>query len=43
MQVTQHVFVVEEWVRNARNEAKAEAYSYAKVEKSLSRSTFPSI
>ena len=35
MQVTQQIFVTEEWVRDARNEAKAEAHSCAKIEKSL--------
>ena len=33
--VTQQVFVAEEWVRDARNEARAEAHSHAEVEKSL--------
>ena len=35
MQVTQQVFVAEEWVRNARNEVRAEAHSRLKVEKAL--------
>ena len=35
MQVTQEIFVVEKWVRDARNEARAEANSRAKAEKSL--------
>ena len=35
MQVTQQVFVTEEWVRDACNEARAEAHSHAEVEKSL--------
>jgi len=35
MQVTQQVFVVKEWVWDARNEARVEAYSHAKTEKSL--------
>ena len=35
MQVTQQFFVAEEWVWDARNEAKVEAQSRAKVEKSL--------
>ena len=34
-QVTQQVFVAEEWVHNARNKANAEALSYVDVEKSL--------
>ena len=35
MQVTQQVFVVEEWVRDARNGARAKAHSRVKTEKSL--------
>ena len=35
MQVTQQFFVVEEWVRDTCNEARAEAHSRAEVEKSL--------
>ena len=35
VQVTQQVFVVEEWVRDAHNKANAEALSRADVEKSL--------
>ena len=35
MHVTQQIFVVEEWVKDARNQVKAEAYSRVKVEKSL--------
>ena len=35
MQVVQEVFVVEEWVRDAYNEARAEASSRAEIEKSL--------
>ena len=35
MQITQQVFVAEEWVRDARKEANVEALSYADVEKSL--------
>ena len=35
MQVTQQIFVVEEWVKDARNQVKAEAYSYVEVKKSL--------
>ena len=35
MQVTQQIFVAEEWVKDARNQVKAEAYSHAEVEKSL--------
>ena len=35
MQVTQEIFVVEEWARDARNEARAEANSRAEAEKSL--------
>ena len=34
-QITQQVFVAEEWVHDARNEANAEALSHADVEKSL--------
>nr|XP_023891468.1 uncharacterized protein LOC112003488 [Quercus suber] len=33
--VTQQIFVAEEWVKDARNEAKAEAHSHAEAEKSL--------
>ena len=35
MQVTQQIFVAEEWVKDARNQVKAEAYFRAEVEKSL--------
>ena len=35
VQVTQQVFVAEEWVRDTRNEARVEALSHADVEKSL--------
>ena len=35
MQVTQQVFVAEEWVKDARNQVRAEAHSCAEVEKSL--------
>ena len=35
MQVTEQVFVAKEWVRDAHNEATAEAHSLAEVEKSL--------
>ena len=35
MQVTQEIFVVEEWARDARNEARAEANSHAEAKKSL--------
>ena len=35
MQVTQQVFMAEEWVHNAYKEANAEALSRADVEKSL--------
>ena len=34
-QITQQVFVAEEWVHDARNEANAEALSHVDVEKSL--------
>ena len=34
-QVAQQVFVAKKWVRNARNEANAEALSRADVKKSL--------
>ena len=32
MQVTQQIFVAEEWVKDARNQAKAEAHSRVEVE-----------
>ena len=35
MQVTQQVFVAEEWVRDTRNDVRAEAHSRVEVEKSL--------
>ena len=35
MQVTQQIFVTEEWIRDTRNEARAEAHSRAKIGKSL--------
>ena len=35
MQVTQQVYVAEDWVRNAHNKFDAEAQSRRKVEKSL--------
>ena len=35
MQVTQQVFVTEEWVKNARDEVSAEAHSQANAEKVL--------
>ena len=35
MQVTEQVFVAKEWVWDAHNEARAEAHSLARVEKSL--------
>ena len=35
MQVTQQIYVAEEWVRNARDEVKAEAHSCLKAEKAL--------
>ena len=35
MQVTQQVFAVNEWFRDACNEARAEAHSHAETEKSL--------
>ena len=35
MQVTQQIFVAEEWVKDTRNQVKAEAYSCAEVEKPL--------
>lgn len=34
-QVIQRVYVAEEWVRNARDEVKAEAHSRNEVEKAL--------
>ena len=35
IQLTQQVYVAEEWVRNARDEVKAEANSCLEVEKAL--------
>ena len=35
MQVIQQIYVTDEWVRNARDEVKAEAHSYFEVEKAL--------
>ena len=35
MQVTQQIFVAEEWVKDACNQVKVEAYSRAEVEKYL--------
>ena len=35
MQVTQQVFMAEEWVRDARNKVRVEAHSRVVVEKSL--------
>ena len=35
MQVTQQVFVAKDWVQDAHNVARAEAYSLAEIEKSL--------
>ena len=35
MQVTQQVFMAEEWVWDAHNEARAKAHSHAETEKSL--------
>ena len=35
MQVTQQIFVSEEWVKDAHNQVKAEAYSHAEIKKSL--------
>ena len=35
MQVTQQVYVVEDWVRNAHNKFDAEAQSWHEVEKAL--------
>ena len=34
-QITQQVYMVKEWIRDARKEAEAEALSCADVEKSL--------
>ena len=34
-QVTQQIYVAEEWVKNARDEVKVEAHSYLKAEKAL--------
>lgn len=36
MQAVQEVFVVEEWVNDARNVAKADAHLHPKAEKALS-------
>ena len=35
MQVTQQIFVTEEWVKDARNQVRAKAHSRVEVEKSL--------
>ena len=35
IQVTQQIFVAEEWVWDTRNEVKAKAHSRAEVERSL--------
>ena len=35
MQVTQQIFMAEEWVRNVHNEVRAKAYSHLKVKKAL--------
>ena len=35
MQIIRQVFVADEWVRDARNEVRAEAHSRAEIEKSL--------
>ena len=35
MQVTQQIYVAEEWVKNADDEVKAEAHSQLEVEKQL--------
>ena len=35
MQVTQQIYVVEEWVKNAHDEVKAEAHSRFEVVKAL--------
>ena len=35
MQITQQVYVAEEWVRNSHDEVKAEAHSRLEVEKAL--------
>ena len=35
MQITQQVFVAEEWVRDARKKANVEAFSCVNIEKSL--------
>ena len=34
-QVTQQIYVAEEWVKNARDEVKVEAHSYLEAEKAL--------
>ena len=34
MQVTQQIFVAEKWVKDARNQVRAEAHSHVEVEKS---------
>jgi len=35
MQVTQQIYVAEEWVRNARDKVKDEAHSRLEAEKAL--------
>ena len=35
MQVTQQIYVAEEWVKNARDEVKAEAHFHLEVKKAL--------
>ena len=35
MQLTQQIYVVEEWVKNAHDEVKAEAHSRFEVEKAF--------
>ena len=35
MQVTQQVYIAEEWVRNSQNQIKAETHSSLKVKKAL--------
>ena len=35
IQVTQRVYVIDEWVRNSNNQIKAETHSYLEVKKAL--------
>ena len=35
MQITQQVYIIEEWVRNSHDEVKAKAHSHLEVEKAF--------